>query len=204
MNKKSFLIYGAGGQGKVTIEILKEQYPEVSIFVVDDNSEINNCLDYSVSLPDKNFFSNKICILCIGDNAIRKKIFNRYSNLVQFSNYISHYTSYISPSAQLGMGTVILPKGVIHSNANIGNHCIINTGSIIEHDATIGDFVHMAPGSVIGGDVKVGNGTLIGLNATVLPGLTIGKNAIVGAGTIVTKDVPDKATVIGCPAKPIN
>lgn len=41
----------------------------------------------------------------------------------------------------------------------------------------------------------------IGAGATILPGICIGKNAIVGAASVVTKDVPDYAVVVGNPAK---
>ena len=43
-------------------------------------------------------------------------------------------------------------------------------------------------------------GASIGANATILPGIKIGKNAMIGAGAVVTKDVPEKAIVIGNPA----
>ena len=43
-----------------------------------------------------------------------------------------------------------------------------------------------------------------GINVTVLPGVTIGENAIVGACSVVTKDVPDNAIVVGNPAKVIK
>lgn len=44
----------------------------------------------------------------------------------------------------------------------------------------------------------------LGAGVTVLPGVTIGENAIVGAGSVVTKDVPDNAVVVGTPAKIIR
>ncbi len=44
-------------------------------------------------------------------------------------------------------------------------------------------------------------GCSIGANATVLPGVTVGEWAMVGAGTVVTKDVPAFAVVLGNPAK---
>ena len=37
------------------------------------------------------------------------------------------------------------------------------------------------------------------MNVTILAGVTIGENAIIGAGSVVTKDVPDNAVVVGCP-----
>ncbi len=47
----------------------------------------------------------------------------------------------------------------------------------------------------------VKRGAAIGSNATLLCGITIGENALVGAGSVVTRDVPDGATVVGNPAR---
>ena len=44
-------------------------------------------------------------------------------------------------------------------------------------------------------------GCSIGANATVLPGVTIGRWAMVGAATVVTRDVPDFALVVGNPGR---
>ncbi|MBF4275183.1 DapH/DapD/GlmU-related protein, partial [Vibrio anguillarum] len=47
-------------------------------------------------------------------------------------------------------------------------------------------------------------GASVGANSTILPGITIGSNAMIGAGSVVTKDVPNNAVVIGNPAKIIR
>jgi acetyltransferase-like isoleucine patch superfamily enzyme len=47
-------------------------------------------------------------------------------------------------------------------------------------------------------------GASIGANATILPGLVLGGNSMIGAGSVVTKDVPDNAVVVGNPAKIIR
>jgi dTDP-4-dehydrorhamnose 3,5-epimerase-like enzyme len=47
-------------------------------------------------------------------------------------------------------------------------------------------------------------GASIGANATILPGLVIGQHAMIGAGTVVTKDVPPYAIVVGNPARIIG
>jgi len=47
-------------------------------------------------------------------------------------------------------------------------------------------------------------GAWIGINSVIMPGITIGINAVVGAGSIVTKDVPDYAVVVGSPARIIR
>ena len=52
--------------------------------------------------------------------------------------------------------------------------------------------------------VHIKRNVWIGVNVTILPGVTIGENAVVGAGSVVTKDVPDNAVVVGVPAKVIK
>lgn len=51
------------------------------------------------------------------------------------------------------------------------------------------------------GEIHVKKNAWIGARANILPGVTIGENAIVGTGSIVTKDIPDGAVVVGNPAR---
>lgn len=48
--------------------------------------------------------------------------------------------------------------------------------------------------------VMIGNDVWIGSNSIIMGGVKIGNGAIIGAGAVVTKDVPDYAIVVGCPA----
>lgn len=48
---------------------------------------------------------------------------------------------------------------------------------------------------------EIGERCLIGSGAVILPGLRIGNDVVIGAGALVTKDVPDGATVLGQPAR---
>ncbi|MNG25710.1 dTDP-3-amino-3,6-dideoxy-alpha-D-galactopyranose 3-N-acetyltransferase [compost metagenome] len=52
--------------------------------------------------------------------------------------------------------------------------------------------------------ITVKQGASIGANATLLPGITIGRYAMIGAGSVVTRDVPERAVVVGNPAKIIR
>lgn len=53
-------------------------------------------------------------------------------------------------------------------------------------------------------NVVIKNDVWIGLNSTILEGVTIGNGAIIGACSVVAKDVPDYAVVVGNPAKIIR
>jgi len=52
-----------------------------------------------------------------------------------------------------------------------------------------------------GKPVRIGQNVWIGSGAIILPGVTVGEDAIVGAGSVVTCDVPEGATVVGNPAR---
>jgi len=49
--------------------------------------------------------------------------------------------------------------------------------------------------------VEIGNSVWIGLGAIILPGVKIGDHAIIGAGAVVSKHVPERAVVVGSPAR---
>lgn len=49
--------------------------------------------------------------------------------------------------------------------------------------------------------INIGNDVWIGAEAMVLDGVTVGDGAVIGARSVVTKDVPPYAVVVGCPAK---
>lgn len=54
------------------------------------------------------------------------------------------------------------------------------------------------------GPIRIGDGAWIGTRVTILDGVCIGPNAIIGAGSLVMKDVPEKAVSFGIPAKTVR
>jgi len=62
----------------------------------------------------------------------------------------------------------------------------------------------MGPYNVFEKKCIIGNDVWIGTNSTILRGVTIGNGAVIGANTVVTKDVPDYAIVVGNPARIIK
>jgi acetyltransferase EpsM len=66
------------------------------------------------------------------------------------------------------------------------------------------DFVHISPNAALAGNVHVGEGTQIGIGATVMQNIRIGKWVMVGAGAVIIRDVPDYAVVVGNPGRIIK
>lgn len=52
-----------------------------------------------------------------------------------------------------------------------------------------------------GRPITIGRNVWIGAGALILPGVTVGDDAIIGAGSVVCRDVPEKVTVVGVPAR---
>lgn len=139
-------------------------------------------------------------IIAVGDIAARRALIDRLAGVGRRPLTVTHPAAIVSASAAVGAGTYVGPRAVLHTRARVGPHAIINTGSIVEHECIVGENCHIAPDAVLGGRCTVGRDSLVGMGARVLPGLSIGEGCTVGAGAVVTRDVPDHATVLGVPA----
>ncbi len=191
------ILYGAGGHARVVYESLVSSGNEV-IGLFDDNPMVEFFNGLSVSHSyNPEIFKNEQLIIAIGSNPSRYELADKIMH--SFGICIDK-TSYVSKSASVGVGTMVLAKSVIQSGGVVGQHVIINTGAIVEHDCQVNDFSHIGPGSVVCGGVKIGNGAFIGANCTILPGLEIGERAIVGAGSVVLENVGSECKVAGNPA----
>jgi len=136
---------------------------------------------------------------------------------VRLSKFINLYGCEIGDETKIGSFVEI------QKNAKVGKRCKVSSHSFICEGVTIEDNVFIGHGVMFTNDVYprataadgnlqteadwkvektlVKRGASIGTGATILPNLSIGENAIVGAGSVITRDVPDNAVVVGNPAK---
>lgn len=89
----------------------------------------------------------------------------------------------ISPSAEIGDGTHILPGALLHAASSLGQGAIVNSRAIIEHDCQIGPGSHIAPGAIILGGCKIGRACMIGAGAVILPGMEIPDETLIAANS---------------------
>ncbi|PIN76095.1 hypothetical protein COV17_03295 [Candidatus Woesearchaeota archaeon CG10_big_fil_rev_8_21_14_0_10_36_11] len=136
-----------------------------------------------------------------------------------------HYAQ-VREHAVIGSDCVLGKNVYIDHGVKIGNNVKIQNNVSVFNEADIHDGVFIGPHVCFTndkyprsitpeGDLKsatdwktyktvIHYGASIGANATLVPGVTIGKWACIGAGTVVTKDVPDYALVIGNPGKVVG
>jgi len=204
MATNELYIFGAGGHGKVVAEAAIAAGWRIAGFV--DRAPNGPVLDLPVI--EEGLFLERSgetnVALGVGANGIRMQLLETLLGLGMSVRSIIHPAATLSPSAQIGTGTVVMAGVVINADARIGQGAIINTGAIIEHDNRIGDGTHVSPGAALAGNVTVGREVHIGIGASVIQGVVIGDQSIVGAGAAVIRDVPPGVTVVGVPAREIR
>jgi UDP-2-acetamido-3-amino-2,3-dideoxy-glucuronate N-acetyltransferase len=117
----------------------------------------------------------------------------------------------------IGRGCVIGSYVDIEGDVRVGSFVSLQSGCYLTRGVVIEDHVFCGPRMVTLNDkrmcyrrpsmifdrraprilraARIGGGTVL------CPGITVGENAVVGAGSVVTRDVPDRAVVIGNPAQ---
>lgn len=101
----------------------------------------------------------------------------------------------------VGRGAIISVKGA----CTIGSYVLIGPNVQIQdsnHSTRRGNLIKFQRATVK--PITIGNDVWIGAGAKVLAGVTIGDGAVIGANAVVTKDIPDFAIAVGCPAKVVK
>ena len=201
-------VYGTGGTGRELVdqvrkdEKTKKKYEEI-IFVDDlyQGEKIGTLRVFSFKKLIQMYEHEKVeFLICVGEPSLRKKLGAKIrSQGYRLGKWI-HPQAEISPSAQIGEGTMIT-RCFIDSEVKIGENVIVSWESIIGHDTKINENCLVSPHVFIGGGCNIGNEVYIGAGAVVRDGIQIGDRSVIGLGAAVYKNVGTDMTAIGNPAK---
>ena len=132
---------------------------------------------------------------------------------------------HIRQGASIGNDCIVGEKTYVAYDVIVGNLCKINASVYLCAGVTLSDGVMIAAHTVFTNDLlpratdpdvralrssnpdedtlstHVGRGATIGANCTIGPGVTLGAFCMVGMGSVVTRDVPAHALVVGNPAR---
>ena len=136
---------------------------------------------------------------------------------VRLSKFVNLYGCEIGDETKIGAFVEIQKNARVGRRCKISSHTFICEGVTIEDHVFVGHSVafindRYPRATTAAGDLQteadwsvestlVKKGASIGSGATILAGVVIGEDAIVGAGSVVTRNVPERAVVAGNPAR---
>ena len=193
--KLSCIIIGTGGHSRAVISLLKKSKNYIIEGLIDISCDFDlseKILDYPV-IGGQDFLeillrnkSNNY-FLAIGENHIRKDIFNfLVQNDAKLPNLFDPY-SFVDQSAEYGQGNIFFHNSYVGPLVKLGCNNIINTGCVVEHNSSVLNHCHLAPNSVICGNCEIDDLCFIGANSTVIDNIKICRGIKLGAGSTVTK-----------------
>lgn len=181
MPKEKLLLVGAGGFGRVVSELARIDYD--CAFVDDGVDKGTKVCDIEVIGNTTNlrelFSTYKNIVVTIGNNSIRKRIYEQALMIgYSFPNLI-HPSAYISSYASIGKGCVVLNNACIQNGSTVGNCVLLNPGVEIHHDSFVDDFSLIYTNSVVRTYAKVGKCVKIGSNTTVCNDANVEDNIVI-------------------------
>lgn len=202
---KKLILIGAGGHAKSVADSINKSEYKLCGFIDSNKKGMHMGLPIlGTGLEDIPNYEEYSYFVSIGDVGYRKLWFDRIrERRLNIINIIDS-SAIISASAKMGIGNFVGKMAVINADAEIGNNNVINTKALIEHECKVGDHNHLSTNSVINGNVIVGNSVFLGSSSVCNGQLKIGSNAIIGSGSVIIKDIPEKVTVVGVPARVIK
>jgi acetyltransferase EpsM len=193
-------IYGAGGLARGFLQIVRALATngttiECVGFIVDDGFRIVPSVHGIAVFSGTGMLAEDkgvTVVIGIGSSAVRHRIARHIESEFgpRFASII-HPQVVLDASITLGQGNTLFPGLLAGTDISIGSHVYTHHHVHLGHDSMLGD-------------ARIGEGAELGLGATVLPNIRVGSWSRVGAGAVVTKDVPENATVAGVPARVIS
>ncbi len=207
---KNLLIIGARGTGRGLYGLREDfiGYNETFVikgFLDDDKHILDGFEGYPPilsSVEDYEIQEDDVFVCALGDPKMKQK----YISIIQekngeFISLLSKSFTLSQTNRKLGKGCIIFCHTGIDADTEIGDFVTMLPGVIIGHDTVIEDFCVLDIQVVCCGGSKIGQGALLCTGAKIMPHKTIGAGAVINAGSVVARDVPAGATVMGMPAQ---
>ena len=146
------VILGAGGYGRTVADIAEQSGKYEKIVFLDDASPLaaGKCEDF----PKFNDGSTEM-YPAFGNNKARLAWINQLEMAGISVPTIVHSSAYVSPSASIDRGVVVMPKTVVNTDCKVERGCIVNCGALVDHGCILEEGVHVCLGAVIKAENRI-------------------------------------------------
>jgi len=205
MTKKDLILIGAGGHARSCIDVIEQEGIFKIIGLVGLEKELGSHINgYEVIATDEGLSNlvvrNQFALVALGQisspDARLNLIHRALKAGLELARVISP-SAYISPSAQIGKGTIVMHGAILNAGVKVGSNCIINSKALLEHDTQVLDNCHISTGVILNGNVLVKEGCFIGSGSVIKEGISIGERSVVGMGSVLRADLNDNSRFLG-------
>ena len=203
--RKKLILIGAGGHARSCIDVIEQEGKFKITGIVGLESELGLQVNgYEVIATDKDLSTliskAQFALIALGQISspdARVSLYQQVSKAgFDLANVVSP-TAYVSPSAQIGNGTIVMHGAIINAGVKVGSNCIINSRALLEHDTQVLDNCHISTGVILNGGVLVEEGCFIGSGTIVKEAVSIGERSVVGMGSLVRSSLSANSRFLG-------
>lgn len=212
MSGKSIVLIGAGGHCRSCIDVIESTGDHCIAGIIDTDIKVGQEISgYKIIGTDNDcealIKKGHQFLITIGNLKLielRKSIFEKLISMGASMATIVSPRAYVSRTAAIGIGTIVMHDAFVNTFAKVSDNCIINTGAAVEHDSTIGNHCHISTFSVVNGASVVDDKVFAGSRSVVANGVKIASGTIIGAGAVIHKSIEEAGTYVGNPCRRIS
>ncbi len=148
------LIIGAGGFGQTVKDVASQTGRFNCIHFLDDNSHLEDVVAKCDEF--QRFINEQSCFLvALGNNALRRQWLEMLAKAKANIATLIHPSAYVSPSAGIAEGCIVLPQAVVNTSCILKRGCIVNIGALVDHGCILEECVHVAPGGIVKAENRI-------------------------------------------------
>lgn len=148
------IIIGAGGYGRTVADLAQQSGRYGQIAFLDDQSWAPEVLGVCGAFAEFADGSTEM-YPAFGNNELRLAWLDKLERAGIPVMTLAHPTAYVSPTAKVGAGTVVLPHAVVNTACAVNRGCIINCGAIVDHNCWLEEGVHVCLGAVVKAENRI-------------------------------------------------